>query len=90
MYPAMDPYDTRMIEAPDGHTLYCEQLGNPDGVPVIYLHGGPGAGSEPIHRRFHDPETCRLVIFHQRGAGRSRPRARTDAHTTAPHVEDNE
>jgi proline iminopeptidase len=82
LYPKIEPYDSGMLDVGDGHRLYYEQSGNPDGTPVIFLHGGPGAGSNPAHRRFFDPAFYRIVIFDQRGAGRSRPFASLDCNTT--------
>lgn len=73
LYPDIRPYSTGYLSVDDTHTLYWEQSGNPDGVPVVFLHGGPGAGASPDHRRFFDPEFYRIVIFDQRGSGRSTP-----------------
>ena len=56
LYPKIEPYDRGMLDVSDGHRLYFEQSGNPDGTPVVFLHGGPGAGSNPAHRRFFDPD----------------------------------
>jgi len=72
-YPQIDPYDTGMLAVGDPHHIYWEQSGNPRGIPVVFLHGGPGAGASPAHRRFFDPAHYRIVIFDQRGAGRSKP-----------------
>src|SRR5262249_29602466 len=72
----------------DIHTLYWEECGNPKGVPVVFLHGGPGAGSTPTHRRFFDPLTWRIIIFDQRGAGRSTPLGETRNNTTELLVQD--
>jgi proline iminopeptidase len=88
LYPKIEPYDRGMLDTGDGHRLYYEQSGNPQGVPVIFLHGGPGAGSNPAHRRFFDPDFYRIVIFDQRGAGRSRPFASVDNNTTDHLVAD--
>ncbi len=73
LYPPLRPYSTGFLAVDDVHTLYWEQSGNPDGVPVVLLHGGPGAGATPEHRRFFDPSFYRIVIFDQRGCGRSAP-----------------
>lgn len=73
IYPAILPYDSGRLRVDRRHDLYWEQSGNPDGAPVVFLHGGPGAGASPMHRRFFDPGHYRIVIFDQRGAGRSRP-----------------
>jgi proline iminopeptidase len=82
------PFDTRMLEVGDGHELYVEQFGKPDGIPAVFLHGGPGSGSQPHHRSLFDPERFRAVLFDQRGAGRSRPRRERAANTTAHLVAD--
>ncbi|MCB1539150.1 MAG: prolyl aminopeptidase [Alphaproteobacteria bacterium] len=73
LYPAIRPYSTGFLAVDDIHTLYWEQSGNPDGVPVLFLHGGPGAGTTPEYRRFFDPHFYRIVLFDQRGSGRSEP-----------------
>jgi proline iminopeptidase len=72
-YPDISPYSSGFLSVDDVHTLYWEQSGNPDGVPVIFLHGGPGGGASPKHRTFFDPSHYRIIIFDQRGAGRSTP-----------------
>lgn len=69
----LEPYQTGRLKVDDLHTLYWEQSGNPEGVPVLFLHGGPGAGASPTHRRFFDPTFYRIIILDQRGAGRSTP-----------------
>ena len=73
IYPPLQPYSTGFLNVDDIHTLYWEQSGNPDGVPALTLHGGPGGGASPVHRRFFDPEHYRIIIFDQRGSGRSQP-----------------
>lgn len=73
IFPAILPYESGRLRAAPHHDLYWEQSGNPDGAPVLFLHGGPGAGASPMHRRFFDPGHYRIVILDQRGAGRSRP-----------------
>lgn len=73
LYPPLRPYSTGFLTVDDIHTLYWEQSGNPDGVPILLLHGGPGAGTTPDHRRFFDPQFYRIIIFDQRGCGRSEP-----------------
>ncbi len=75
LYPPIDPFDQRMIDVGDGHTIYMEQCGNPDGIPVVVLHGGPGGGCSPAMRRYFNPDVYRVVLFDQRGCGRSRPHA---------------
>ncbi len=82
LYPPIEPFDTGMLRVDDRHTLYYEQSGNPDGKPVVLLHGGPGGGSSPKMRRFHDPSKYRIVLFDQRGAGRSTPHADLVDNTT--------
>lgn len=74
-YPPIDPYDSGMLDVGDGHEIYWECCGNPDGKPVIYLHGGPGSGFSPGQRRFFDPDAYRIVMLDQRGSGQSRPLA---------------
>ena len=66
LYPALQPYQNGMLDVSDGHCLYWEQSGNPDGVPVIFLHGGPGAGCNTNHRRFFDPRHYRIILFARR------------------------
>lgn len=75
LYPLIEPFATGQLEVGDGHRLYHEQCGNPDGLPAVFLHGGPGAGCGPSHRRFFDPTRWRIVLFDQRGCGRSTPHA---------------
>ncbi|WP_166987063.1 prolyl aminopeptidase [Canibacter zhoujuaniae] len=75
LYPEIEPYDQGMLEVGDGHQIYYEQVGNPDGKPVVVLHGGPGGGCVPTMRRFFNPEKYRIVLFDQRGAGCSLPHA---------------
>jgi proline iminopeptidase len=74
-FPAIEPYDSGMVDVGDGHRVYWECCGNPDGRPALFLHGGPGAGCSANQRRFFDPEKYRIVLFDQRGCGRSRPLA---------------
>jgi proline iminopeptidase len=74
-FPAVEPYDIGMLDVGDGHQVYWEACGNADGRPAIYLHGGPGSGSTPDARRYFDPDAYRVVLFDQRGSGRSRPLA---------------
>ena len=82
LYQPIDPFDQRMLDVGDGHSVYMEQCGNPDGVPVIVLHGGPGGGCSPAMRRYFDPNLFRIILFDQRGCGRSRPHASVVANTT--------
>src|SRR5690349_22725621 len=88
MYPPIEPYASGQLAVDALHTLYWEQTGRPDGVPVVFLHGGPGAGSAPAHRRFFDPSHYRIVVYDQRGAGRSRPLGELTSNTTPLLVED--
>ena len=88
LYPPVDPFDQRMIEVGDGHRVYMEQCGTPDGVPVVVLHGGPGGGCSPAMRRYFDPSHYRVILFDQRGCGRSRPHASVEANTTWHLVRD--
>lgn len=74
-YPPLEPYESGMLDVGDGHRLYWETVGAPDGTPAVFLHGGPGSGCAPGARRFFDPRAYRAVLFDQRGAGRSRPPA---------------
>jgi len=77
LYPPLEPYERGMLAVGDGHELYWEQCGNPSGKPVVFLHGGPGGGCTPDHRRYFDPAKYRIVLFDQRGCGRSTPHAST-------------
>ncbi|MCE6952230.1 prolyl aminopeptidase [Cereibacter sphaeroides] len=88
LYPSIDPFDQRVIDMGDGHRIYVEQCGNPEGQPVLVLHGGPGGGCSPSMRRYFDPERYRVVLFDQRGCGRSRPHASIEANTTWHLVSD--
>jgi proline iminopeptidase len=88
LYPEIAPYETGTLKVDDRHTLYWEQCGNPDGKPVVLLHGGPGAGCNEKMRRFHDPAKYRIVLFDQRGAGRSTPHADLVDNTTWTLVAD--
>ena len=88
LYPSLEPFDQRVIEVGDGHRVYMEQCGNPNGVPVLVLHGGPGGGCSPAMRRYFDPQVYRVVLFDQRGCGRSRPHASVEANTTWHLVRD--
>jgi proline iminopeptidase len=87
LYPPIAPYSSGFLAVDDTHNLYWEQSGNPDGVPIVLLHGGPGAGATPTHRRFFDPAHYRIIIFDQRGAGRSTPLGCTQDNTL-PHLVD--
>ncbi len=82
LYPEIEPYRSGRLDVGDGHSLYWEQCGNPDGKPVVMLHGGPGAGCSPDHRRQFDPALYCITLFDQRGCGRSTPHASLEANTT--------
>ncbi|MCG7918601.1 MAG: prolyl aminopeptidase [Candidatus Thiodiazotropha taylori] len=88
LYPAIEPYKTQRLAVDAQHHLYIEEVGNPAGIPALFLHGGPGAGCEPYHRQFFDPELYRVVLFDQRGSGRSTPHASLQDNTTWDLVED--
>lgn len=88
LYSPIDPYASGYLDVDDTHSLYWEQCGNPGGVPIVFLHGGPGAGCSPIHRRFFDPDRYRIIIFDQRGAGKSTPLGALKNNTTADLVDD--
>jgi len=88
LYPPIAPYETGVLAVDPPHRLYWEQSGNPAGQPVVFLHGGPGAGASADHRRFFDPARYRIVIFDQRGAGRSTPLGELTDNTTAHLVAD--
>jgi proline iminopeptidase len=88
LFPAIQPARTWRFPVSDLHTLYLEESGNPQGVPVVFLHGGPGGSCEPGHRRFFDPESYRIILFDQRGAGKSRPHASLEDNSTWDLVSD--
>ena len=88
LYPKIEPFGEGMLSLGDGHEMYWEQSGNPDGVPVVFLHGGPGAGANAAHRRFFDPEFYRIAVFDQRGARRSKPYAGLEDNTTQHLIKD--
>jgi proline iminopeptidase len=82
LFPPVEPFARRMLDVGGGHEIYVEECGRPDGLPVVVLHGGPGGGTSPMMRRFFHPEAFRVVLFDQRGCGRSRPHACVEANTT--------
>ena len=90
LYPAIEPYSHGSLDVGDGHKIYFEECGNPRGQPVAIVHGGPGGGSNATMRRYHDPARYRIVLFDQRGCGRSTPHASLDANTTWHLVADME
>lgn len=86
LYPEIEPYQHGLLQSPDSlHHIYYEQCGNPTGVPVVVLHGGPGSGCNPNQRRFFDPAYYRIILFDQRGSGRSRPLGYIE-HNTIQHL----
>jgi len=88
LFPEIGPFETGYLPLSGGHVMYWEQVGNPRGRPVLFLHGGPGAGAGAVHRRFFDPDFWRVIIFDQRGAGRSRPLGSLQDNTTPDLVRD--
>ena len=88
LYPDTKPFTAQHLAVDPRHTLYVEECGRREGIPVVFLHGGPGAGCEPFHRRFFDPARYRIVLFDQRGCGRSTPHADLEDNTTGHLVED--
>ncbi len=90
LYPPIEPYRTGILETDSVHRLYFEECGNPQGKPVVFVHGGPGGGTSPDHRRFFDPAAYRIVLFDQRGCGRSTPHANLEDNTTWHLVADME
>ena len=87
-YPEIEPYDHGMLDVGDGHRVYWELCGNPNGKPVVFLHGGPGGGCTPTQRRLFDPDKYRILLFDQRGCGRSTPNASLENNTTPDLVDD--
>jgi proline iminopeptidase len=90
LFPEIEPYDSGQLRVDSVHSVYYEQCGNPKGKPAVFVHGGPGGGSNPMHRRFWDPGKYRIVLFDQRGCGRSTPHAELQNNTTWDLVEDME
>ena len=88
LYPEIEPYETGMLDVGDGHSLYWELSGNPGGKPAVMLHGGPGGGSSPDHRRQWNPDKYKILVFDQRGCGKSTPYASLENNTTWDLVED--
>ena len=88
LYPAIAPYETGFLPVTGGQEIYFELSGNPDGKPVLFLHGGPGGGTSPLQRRFFDPKAYRIILFDQRGCGKSRPFASLENNTTWNLVDD--
>lgn len=90
LYPEISPYVQHSVEVEPPHVLHVEECGNPNGLPVLFVHGGPGAGCEPYHRRFFDPDVYRIILFDQRGCGRSTPHAELEGNNTLALVSDME
>ena len=88
LFPEITPYNELRLKVDNIHELHIEECGNPDGLPVVFVHGGPGAGCESWHRQFFDPEIYRIVLFDQRGSGRSTPHASIESNTTQNLVAD--
>jgi proline iminopeptidase len=88
LFPDIKPYASQRLAVDNPHVLYVEECGSPGGLPVLFLHGGPGAGCEPLHRRFFDPQRYRIVLFDQRGCGQSTPHAELCDNTTRHLVAD--
>ncbi|MCC7320052.1 MAG: prolyl aminopeptidase [Rubellimicrobium sp.] len=82
LYAPFEPFERSMIDVGDGHSLHVERCGNPEGIPVVVLHGGPGGGISPAMRRYFDPTRWHIILFDQRGCGRSVPHASVEANTT--------
>ncbi len=90
LYPEIEPFDSGLLRVDDVHEVYYEQCGNPRGKPALFVHGGPGGGFSPVHRRFWDPSRYRIILFDQRGCGRSAPHAELRNNTTWDLVSDME
>lgn len=90
LYPPLEPYAQHSLQVDSKHILYLEESGNPNGLPVLFIHGGPGGGCSPIHRQFFNPDEYRIILFDQRGCGQSRPHACLTNNTTAHLIEDME
>lgn len=88
LYPELHAYHHQYLQVDEVHRLYIEESGNPDGIPVVFLHGGPGASSEAYHRRYFDPDQYRIILFDQRGCGQSTPHASLENNTTWDLVQD--
>ena len=88
LYPSIEPYETGMLNVGDGHEVYYERSGKPGGKPAVFLHGGPGGGISPSHRQLFDPDIYDVMLFDQRGCGRSTPYASLEANTTWHLVDD--
>lgn len=88
LYPEIEPFSNEFFDVGDGHFIYLEQTGNPQGIPVIFLHGGPGSSCKPHHRCFFDPEKYHIILMDQRGAGQSKPNGELSDNTTSKLIAD--
>ncbi|MGK0155337.1 MAG: proline iminopeptidase, partial [Neolewinella sp.] len=88
LFPPIEPFNEGKLKVSKLHTIHYEECGNPKGKPVVFLHGGPGGGIDPIYRRYFNPKKWRIILFDQRGCGRSRPFAELRENTTWDLVED--
>lgn len=90
LYPGIEPYVRHTLDVDHPHRIYIEECGNPNGIPVLFVHGGPGGGCEPFHRQFFNPDLYRIILFDQRGCGKSLPHAELEGNTTAALLSDME
>ena len=90
LYPPVEPYVRHTLDVEEPHHIHVEECGNPDGIPVLFVHGGPGGGCESYHRRFFNPDLYRVILFDQRGCGRSLPHAELEGNTTQALLSDME
>jgi proline iminopeptidase len=90
LYPAIEPFETGMLKVSEIHTIYYERCGNPAGIPVVFLHGGPGGGLIPLYRQYFDPQFYHIILFDQRGSGQSTPHADLRENTTWDLIADME
>ena len=88
LYPDIRTNQTYQLQVDDSHTLYIEESGDPQGIPILFLHGGPGAGTSSFDRRFFDPDKYRIILFDQRGAGQSKPHASLNDNSTSHLIAD--
>ena len=88
LFPEIEPFHSCHLSSKDGHDIYVEQSGNPNGQPILFLHGGPGGGTGSKQRRFFDPKHCLIILFDQRGCGQSKPLGETANNTTAHLLDD--